>query len=431
MAQATQRGSGGTLAAALVAAGALALAATGADTARAADFYKGRTLILFIGSGPGGSVDLMARLGARHIADHIPGHPTVVAKNKDGAGGVVAANDLYLTAPKDGTQIGTTLMTVPFEPLFYGERSISRFDPLKFEWIGSPAKFISISLAWHTSPIKKAEDLLTHEMVVGSAGAGSASTIDSFVMRNILGFKYKVIMGYPSGSDIDLAMERGETDGRASDAWAGITSRHMDWVTSGKIRILYQMGLTKHPGVPDDVPLGIDFAKNPTDRAVLKLKMASFEIGYPIFAPPGTPVDRVALLRKAFADTFKDPAYLADAKKAKVEVEPVSGEEVASILKEAYGAPADIKARLVAASKPPKEIEKVKTLKVSSGISEVGPKGMIGFTDKGKAVHAKIAEKTKVTVAGAAADAKAIQVGMNCEIEYYGDKGQAKAVTCK
>jgi tripartite-type tricarboxylate transporter receptor subunit TctC len=412
----------------LLAAGALALPAAPAG---AADFYSGKTVTLFIGSGVGGSVDLMARLGARHVAEHIPGHPTVIAKNKDGAGGILAANDLYRTAPKDGTQIGTTLMTVPFEPLFYGERSIARFDPLKFEWIGSPAKFISVSLAWHTSPIKKAEDLLTHEMVVGSAGAGSASTIDSFVMRNVLGFKYRVILGYPSGSDIDLAMERGETQGRASDAWAGITSRHMDWVKNGTIRILYQMGLKKHPGIPGSVPLGIDFAKNPEDRAVLKLKMSSFEIGYPIFAPPGTPADRVAILRKAFADTFTDPAYLADAKKADVEVEPITGEEIASILKEAYCAPADVKARLVAASKRPSEVEQVKTVKVSSGISEVGAKGLIGFTDNGKPVHAKIAGKTKVTVDGAKADAKALKVGMNCDIEYYGDMGQAKAVVCK
>jgi tripartite-type tricarboxylate transporter receptor subunit TctC len=417
----------------VVAAGALAVlpATIVHAAASAADFYSGKTITMYITSGVGGSVDLMSRLGTRHLADHIPGHPSVIDKNKDGAGGIVGANYLYLNAPKDGTEIGSSLMTVPFEPLFYGDRSVAKFDPLKFNWIASPAKFISVSIAWHTSPIQKAEDLLTHEMVVGSSGAGSASTIDSFVMRNILGFRYHVIMGYPSGSDIDLAMERGETEGRASDAWAGITSRHPDWLRDGKIRVLYQMGLTKHQGIPDSVPLGIDFAKNPEDRAVLKLKMASFEIGYPIFAPPGVPAERVALLRKAYADTFKDPAFLADAKAAHVEVEPVAGETVAAILKEAYGAPAAIKARLVEASLPPGKLDQAKTVTVSSAISEVGKKGLIAFTADGKPAHAKIAKKTKVTVDGKKADGKAIRVGMTCEIEYYGDMGQAKAVACR
>ena len=174
-----------------------------------------------------------------------------------------------------------------------------------------------------------------------------------------------------------------------------------------------------------------DDLKTPVPGAVLKLKMASFEIGYPIFAPPGTPADRVAILRKAFADTFTDPAYLADAKKAAVEVEPIKGETIAAILKEAYGAPQEIKDRLVEASQPPGKLEKVKTVKVSSAISEVGAKGMIGFTAGGKEAHAKLAKKTKITVAGETADAKALKVGMSCEIEYYGDKGQAKAVACK
>lgn len=408
----------------------LCILATVGCPASAADFYSGKTVTIFIGSGVGGSVDLMARLGARHLADHIPGHPTVIAKNMDGAGGIVGANYIYRLAPKDGTQLGSSLMTVPFEPLYYGARSVAKFDPLKFEWLGSPAKFISVAIAWHTSPIKKAEDLLTHEMLVGSAGAGSASTIDSFVMRNVLGFKYHLILGYPSGSDIDLAMERGETEGRASDAWAGITSRHPDWLENGTIRVLYQMGLKRHPSIPESVPMGIDFAKTDEQRAVLKLKMASFEIGYPVYGPPGMAAARVELLRKAFADTFKDPAYLADAKAAKVEVEPIKGTEIASILKDAYAAPADIKELLVKASLPPGKLEQAKTVKVSSSISEIGKKGMIAFTAGGKPAHAKVAGKTKVTVNGAKAKLAELKVGMACDIEYYGDMGQAKAVAC-
>ncbi|HTI87178.1 MAG TPA: tripartite tricarboxylate transporter substrate-binding protein [Alphaproteobacteria bacterium] len=411
---------------------AAATAAALVPPSRAADFYSGKTLTVYVTSGTGGSVDLMARLGTRHLAKHIPGRPSVVTKNKDGAGGITGANYLFNTAPRDGTEIATALMTVPFEPLYYGDRSVARFDPLKFNWIASPAKFVSIALAWHTSPIKKAEDLLTREMIVGSSGAGSASTIDSFVMRNVLGFKFRVILGYPSGSDIDLSMLRGETEGRASDAWAAITSRHYDWLRDGKIRLLYQMGLEKHPGIPADVPLGIDFAKTPEDRAVLKLRMAAFEIGYPIFAPPNTPGEVVAILRKAYDETFADPEFLADAKQAKVEVGPITGQKITEILEDAYSAPAEIKSRLIAASQPPEKLEMAKTVTSRSAISEIAAKGnSITFDADGKPAHARIAKETKVTVGGKSANASDLKVGMACEIEYYGDRGQAKQIACR
>ena len=414
-------------------AGALALAglACTAGTAQAEDFFKGKTIVVYITSGTGGSVDLMARLGIRHLGKHVPGNPTVIAKNKPGAGGILGANYVYSAAPKDGTELGTALNTIPFEPLFYGKKSKATYDPLKFSWLGSPSKFVAVAIAWHTSKIKKWEDLLDKEMVVGSSGIGSASTVDSFIMRNLAGFKYKVILGYPSGSDIDLAMVRGETEGRATTAWAGLTSRHPDWLRDKKINILYQTGLTKHPTVPADVPLIINFIKDPKKKAALKVKMASYEIGYPVFGPPGMAADRVAMLQKAHDDTYKDAAYLAEAAKSRVEVNPLTGKEVEDILKDAFSSPPDVVAMIQDAARPPSQLDKAKTVKLDTTLTGIKKKGkVLAFNAGGKAQTARVADKTKITIGGKSAKASALKAGMACKLDYYGDGGQARSIAC-
>lgn len=398
----------------------------------AGPFYKDKRITVYITSGSGGSVDLMNRLGARHVGKHIPGNPRVIAKNKTGAGGLVGANYLYNQAPKDGTELAGSLMTVPYAPLFYGKTSKAKFDPVKFNWIASPSKFVAVAVAWHTSPIKKWQDLLEKEMIVGSSGMGSASTVDSLFMRNALGLKYKVIMGYPSGSDIDLAMIRGETHGRATTAWAGVTSRHPDWITKKKVTLLYQMGLAAHPTVPKEVPLLVDEIKDPEKKALLRLKMAAYETGYPVYAPPGVPAERVALLRKAFTATYRDPAYLADAKRSRVEVNPIPGAKVAQIVADAYAAPEYLKKQLQMASRPGGKIERAKALKVSStAIKGFKKKGkVIVFEAKGKTSHARFGRRTKITVAGKKVKRDALKVGMICAIDYFGEMGQAKMIKC-
>ena len=394
--------------------------------------YEGKRITLVITSGTGGSVDLMNRLGARHLHKHLPGRPSIISKNMTGAGGIVGMNYIYNQAPKDGTELGGSLMSVPYAPLFYGKGKKIAFDPLKLNWIGSPAKFVAVSIAWHTAPVKRWQDLLEKEMIVGSAGIGSSSTVDSILLRNILGFKFKVIMGYPSGSDIDLAMIRGETQGRATTAWAGITSRYPQWLTEKQVTILYQMGLEPHPTVPKDVPLLIDQIDDPEKKALLKLKMASYETGYPVYAPPGLPADVVAVLRKALAATYRDPEYLADAKRARVEVGPISGEKLDKIIGEAYGAPEELKEKLRQALRPDSVIEKVKPVMASATLSEVAKKGkVIAFEKDGKPTKARIGKGTKITVAGKKAKGPDLKAGMACDIEYYGDMGQAKAVSCK
>jgi tripartite-type tricarboxylate transporter receptor subunit TctC len=423
----------GMLAAAGVAFAGLALVGAQAPAAAQDASFKGKTVTIFITSGTGGSVDLMARLGARHLGKHLPGNPSVIAKNKGGAGGIFGANYIWEQAPKDGTEMGSSLNSIPFAPLFYGQKkSKASFDPLKFNWIASPVKFVAVSIAWHTSKIKKWQDLREHETIVGSSGLGSSSTVDGFVMNALMGFKYKVIIGYPSGSDIDLAMIRGETEGRVTTAWAGITSRYPQWLTDKQVTVLYQMGLEKYPGVPAEVPLIIDAVEDPKKKAALKLKMAAYDVGYPIYAPPGTPAPTVATLRKAYAGTYADKQLLAEAKKARVDIAPLTGEQVAKIVADAYAAPEDVKQMLRDAIAAPQKLDKAKTAKVATTLTGTQKKGrVVAFSAKGKAQTAKVAKKTKITVGGKAAKPDALKAGMACDVDYYGDGGQAKTIACK
>src|SRR5262249_29735353 len=222
-------------------------------------------------------------------------------------------------------------------------------------WLGGPARYASVAMAWNAAtPVRTAADLLTHELVVGAASAASTSASDAYVMRNIVGFKYRVVTGYPSGADIDLAMQRGETQSRANIAWYGIKTRNAEWLREGKISLLYQMGLKKHPDIPPDVPLSLDLTRTPADRRVLELKFTAYAVGYAFVAPPQTPPERVAALRAAMIAAVNDPAFRADAARELIEVDPVAGAEVEAIIRSAYAAPADVLARLNAAMKPPR-----------------------------------------------------------------------------
>jgi tripartite-type tricarboxylate transporter receptor subunit TctC len=335
--------------------GLAALALPHAARADDADFYRGKTLTVLIGSGSGGGLDQMARAVTRHLGKHVPGNPVVVPKNMGGAGGLQVLNYVQSVAPKDGSTVGVVLPTVVFDPLFAGKASGEGYDPLKLNWLGGPARYVSVAAAWNAvTPVRKAEDLLSHELVVGAASAASNSATDAYVMRHILGFKYRVVTGYQSGADIDLAMQRGETQGRANIAWYGIKTRNAEWLRDGKISLLYQMGLKRHPDMPADVPLSIDLARTAADRRLLELKFSAYDVGYAFMAPPGLPAERVATLRAAFAATFSDPAYQADAIREQLELDPVAGEAVEAIIRNAYSAPPEVIGRLVEAVKAPR-----------------------------------------------------------------------------
>ena len=319
---------------ATVAAAALAaVPATMAWAQSPAEFYKGKNVDLMVGYSAGGGYDVYARMLARYIGKHIPGNPTVVVKNLDGAGSLRLANALYNQLPKDGTVFGTVARGAAFDPLL-GNKA-AQFDASKFSWIGSANDEVSVCVAWHTSGITKIEDTFDKELVVG--GTGPSADTDQFprIVNGVLGTKMKIVTGYPGGNDVSLAMERGEVQGRCGWSWSSVISTRKDWYDSKKINVLVQMSLAKHPDLPN-VPLVLDLAKTPEQKQILTLVFARQALGRPFLAPPGVPADRLAALRKAFMDTMKDPEFIAEADKAKLEITPIDGEKVQQIVVDAY-----------------------------------------------------------------------------------------------
>jgi tripartite-type tricarboxylate transporter receptor subunit TctC len=304
-----------------------------------AEFYKGKTVELYIGYSVGGGYDLYARLLARHLGKHIPGNPTIVPKNMEGAGSLRAANWLAKAAPRDGTVFGTVGRGVPFDPLlgFPG----AQFKGTDFSWIGSANNEVSICVSWGTSKVTKIQDLLTHEMTIGGTGASDDTVQFPRILNAVLGTKFKIVSGYPGGNDVVLAMERGEVEGRCGWSWSTVMATHADWVKQKKIHILVQLALEKHPDLPD-VPLITELAQSKEQEQLLKLIFARQAVGRPYMAPPGIPKDRLAALRQAFMETMTDKDFLADAERTKVEIVPVDGARVEQLMKEVYETPEPI-----------------------------------------------------------------------------------------
>jgi tripartite-type tricarboxylate transporter receptor subunit TctC len=307
-----------------------------------AAFYKSRNLNMEIGYSAGGGYDVYARMLARHIGKHIPGNPTIVTKNLEGAGSLRLANWLYNIAPKDGTEMGTIGRGVAFDPLL-GNKA-AQFDAQKFNWIGSANNEVSVCVAWQGSGITKFEELYTKQMTVGGTGGGSDTDVFPQILNAVLGTKMKIITGYPGGNDVNLAMERGEVAGRCGWSWSSVVATHKDWLDQKKIAILVQLGLSKHPELPD-VPLVTDLAKTDEQRQILKLIFARQVMGRPFLAPPGIPKERVEALRQAFMDTMKDKDFLAEADKAQLEITPVNGPDVEQLVREVYQTPPAIAAK--------------------------------------------------------------------------------------
>jgi tripartite-type tricarboxylate transporter receptor subunit TctC len=326
---------------------ALVLTPIAAATAQSpADFYKGKTIDLMIGYSVGGGYDVYARLLARHMGKHIPGNPVVTPKNMEGAGSLRLANWLYNVAPKDGRVLGTIGRGTGFDPLL-GSKT-AQFDGTKFSWIGSANDEVSVCVVWNgRTKVAKFDDLLTNELNVG--GTGAAADTDQFprIINGVLGTKMKIITGYPGGNDVNLAMERGEVDGRCGWSWSSVKSTRASWLSEKKITILMQLSLAKHADLPE-VPLIVDLAKTDEQRAILKLIFARQPLGRPFLAPPGVPQDRVEALRKAFMDTMKDKDFLAEAEKAQLEITPIDGSGVQKLVTEVYQTPPAIAQKAVA-----------------------------------------------------------------------------------
>ena len=301
-----------------------------------ADFYKGKTVTMLVGYTAGGGYDIYARLVADHMSKHVPGNPTFIVQNMSGAGSLKAANYLYNVAPKDGTYMGTIGRGLAMEPLV--GTSETQYDARKFLWLGSGTDELSVCALFENSQVKNWEDAKSIPFTV--AGEGSGSDPDTFakIMKKLFGLKMKLVSGYPGGAEMTLAIERGEVDGRCGWSWSSIKSTRPHWVKEKRVRVLTVLSNHRYPEMPD-VPAIVELAENEHDREILRLVFARQTLGRPFLAPPGIPADRAAALRKAFDDTMKDPAFIADAGKRTMEVNPVSGEAIDALLKELYATP--------------------------------------------------------------------------------------------
>jgi tripartite-type tricarboxylate transporter receptor subunit TctC len=300
---------------------ALALCAN-AVPAAADDFYQGKTVNFVIGYPVGGGYDTYSRLVASHLGQHLAGHPTVVALNMPGAVTIRAANYLYNEAAKDGTVVGMIDQAIYLNQIL-GNPQL-RADVERFNWIGRIVSNGAVLFAWHTSPVKKIEDTLSRELIV--AAGGVSSRLNWQVMDTVLGTKLKVINGYPGTAEEKLAIERGEIEAM-SQPWPIIRKELASWLDEKKINLLVQTGVDKNPGLAQ-VPRMVDLARNDEERALLTLFSTPSTFGRSVVAPPGLPAARVAELRAAFTETLRDSAFLRDAERAKLDLEPLSGEEL-------------------------------------------------------------------------------------------------------
>jgi tripartite-type tricarboxylate transporter receptor subunit TctC len=316
----------------------------------AEEFYRGKQITLLIGLGAGETYDLYARLLARHLSKYIPGEPLIIPSNKPGAGSLNAVNALYNTAAKDGTVIGTGHRFVPLMPLL--NMPGTQFDALKFNYIGSMTRETGVCIARKDSGFRSMEDTRTREFMVGTTGAGAEMTTFNATISKMLGAKLKVVRGYLTSTDIDLAIERGELQGRCGVSYGSLRANKPEWLQNDYVTVLIQLGLVKHPDMPD-APLLIDLVKDQNDRAALELMLAPSNMARPFFAPPGVPAERIAILRKAFDAAMKDPALIEEAAKARLELSPMGGAEMQTLLSKLHALPQPVleRARALANTK--------------------------------------------------------------------------------
>jgi len=303
------------------------------------EFYRGRTITLAIGYAPGGGYDTYARLFARYFGRHVPGRPTVATQNVPGAGSLKLANDIVNTAPRDGTivaAIGREQVTAPL----FGIPG-THFDPATMDWLGNLDQASSLCVVWHTVPVTSMQDLKSREMVVGATGPASTTTLLPLALKEELGYRLKVISGYPGGNDVNLALERGEVEGRCVWSYASIMSTHPDWLRDGKIRILAATSLKRLPELPD-VPTVLELAPNQRAGQILQLFVAGDAMARPFLAPPGLPPARLAALRDAFMATARDPDFLAEAKKQHLELDPMDWRAMSEAVAGLYRTPPDV-----------------------------------------------------------------------------------------
>jgi tripartite-type tricarboxylate transporter receptor subunit TctC len=310
------------------------------SSAGAADFFAGKTITMSTYGAAGDSYDAYLRLLSRHYARHIPGNPRFVVINQTGAGGLLAMNHAAVAAPQDGT-----FLTLASQGLLIFEATGQRGLQTSignFKWLGSFTQSNNVTVTWHTSRTKTLEDAKAHEVIVGASGAGGGSVIGPAIYNAVLGTKFKVVYGYQGGAAIDLAMQRGEVEGRGNNTWAGYKATFQSAVRDGKLNVLIQTGLRKEPELPD-VPLFLDLVRgDPAREPIAKFMSYAVAIARPFAAPPGVPEERVEILRRAFDDTMTDPAFLAEAARLNAEIDPLTGRQVQDVVTQVLGTPKPI-----------------------------------------------------------------------------------------
>jgi tripartite-type tricarboxylate transporter receptor subunit TctC len=302
-------------------------------------FYKGKTINIVVGFGPGGGYDLYARLLARFLGNYIPGNPNVIVQNLTGAGGVRAANQIYTAAPKDGTYIaGVNQGTAMFQML--GGKG-AQYDPAKFQWLGSMAHSNNTVYMWRASGVVSIDDARKREVSLAGSGVISDANIYPAVLNALLDTKFKIINGYTGTNDSNLALERGEVEGRGGGAYSSLVSTKPDWLRDNKLAIICQIGFEKEPDLPD-VPLLLDLVKGEEAKQIATVVTLPTAIGYNHWVAPEVPADRVEILRKAYEQALKDPELIAEAAKQSLEIRPKTGEELAAMVKKAAAIPQPI-----------------------------------------------------------------------------------------
>jgi tripartite-type tricarboxylate transporter receptor subunit TctC len=314
----------GTIAIAILAA---ALVAGGAVRAADADF-AGKTIRLYIGTGPGGGYDTYGRLVARHIGRHLKGNPTVVPQNMPGASSLTLTNFLFHSAPRDGTAIGIINQAMPTEQ--YLDVGNVNYDARAFAWIGRVSSAVEMAIVWHTVPISTIDDVRSRETVMGGTGPTSSTVFVPYLLDNLAGMKFKVITGFNGTTEIALAMERGEVEGSATPL-ESLTSYRADWVRDHKIRILAQYTAVRDPDVAD-IPTMVELGRTEEARAILGFYASAAEVGRSIVAPPGMSEEVVAALRNAFDAMLIDPAFLDEAKRSGIQLKPMSGTRLQELI---------------------------------------------------------------------------------------------------
>ena len=306
------------------------------------DFYKGKTLDMIVPGSAGGDYDLRARMVARHLGKQIPGKPNIVVRNMPGGIGIQAGNFLSTTAPQDGTVVTIVFQNMPVLQAIKAQGV--QFDVRKWHWLGNTTDEPNVLNSWHTTGITKVEQVKTQELIVGASGTGSTGYVYPAALNLLAGYKFKIVGGYPGGNEINLAMEKGEVGGRGSNSWASWKSGHPHWLAEKKITILMQVGLKRASDLPD-VPLMSELAPNEEARQVLTFLSSDMGIARAFATTPGTPPERVAALRKAFADMLKDPEFIAETQKAKMDISPNTGEEAQKIASSMIDLPPNIIAK--------------------------------------------------------------------------------------